>query len=561
MCNKIRTSIKAQVTTVFVIVLLLLVGQGVSFAMTINHLSNMYELTTHARAHSSDTMSISRAHYQWKDDLNSSVLTGAEFQGSLDPTACSFGKWLIANDPSTIDDEAVQAELNNIIDPHTQIHLAAKELLATNKLNHDAAVRTLDQEIGPRVDQIISSLNAISDRYNVIAGDYSTLLQQAILRTQLIMGTTLLAVLLIFIAVAVMIMKLIVKPVVEITSVSDRISRGDLSARAEVKCRAEICVLAHSLNTAAANLQGYIAEIGSTMEQLADNNFSVEIEQDYVGDFAAIKSSINRFLAEINDTMHTISSSSGQVHSAAANISSASTEIAHGASKQSGELGRLTDLLKGVARGTELSAENASRANALSHLSGEKLQQSNEKMQDMLAAIEEITVSAKKIEKIIKAIDDIAFQTNILALNAAVEAARAGAAGKGFAVVADEVRNLANKSAVAANTTTELIRGSISSVGKGSRIAEETAEALSSVIETSTESMGLVSQISDTIEQQAADFHSITTSAEDISVVVEHNSAASEECAAAGEELEAQSELLKALVEKFTLRETFDSVY
>ncbi|MEG0854190.1 MAG: methyl-accepting chemotaxis protein, partial [Angelakisella sp.] len=108
---------------------------------------------------------------------------------------------------------------------------------------------------------------------------------------------------------------------------------------------------------------------------------------------------------------------------------------------------------------------------------------------------------------------------------------------------------------------TELIRGSISSVGKGSRIAEETAEALSSVIETSTESMGLVSQISDTIEQQAADFHSITTSAEDISVVVEHNSAASEECAAAGEELEAQSELLKALVEKFTLRETFDSVY
>jgi methyl-accepting chemotaxis protein len=171
-------------------------------------------------------------------------------------------------------------------------------------------------------------------------------------------------------------------------------------------------------------------------------------------------------------------------------------------------------------------------------------------------AMNEISSTSKNIGKVIKTIDDIAFQTNILALNAAVEAARAGAAGKGFAVVADEVRNLSQKSAEAAKNTTALIESSIEAVEKGAQIMNRTSTGFSEVALKTADVVTLVDAISVQAQEQTSAISQISTGIEQVSSVVQMNSATSEESAAASEELSSQSVVLKSLVEKFTLSDS-----
>ena len=201
-----------------------------------------------------------------------------------------------------------------------------------------------------------------------------------------------------------------------------------------------------------------------------------------------------------------------------------------------------------------MTADNAKEAKGQVEDAGRELSRSNQSMEEMMQAMSEISSKSSEIGKIIKTIEDIAFQTNILALNAAVEAARAGEAGKGFAVVADEVRNLASKSAEAAKNTTLLIEGSIAAVEDGTRIAEQTAGALSATVESTKKAVETVEKISDAAEHQAESVAEVTQGVDQISSVVQTNSATAEESAAASEELSGQSQILKGLVNRFQLR-------
>ena len=257
----------------------------------------------------------------------------------------------------------------------------------------------------------------------------------------------------------------------------------------------------------------------------------------------------------MSETLSIINTSSEQVSSGADQVSSGAQALAQGATEQASSTQELSATISEVSESVRQNAENVDLVTNYVRAAVAGVEHSNEQMQQMLAAMNNMNISSNEIVKIIKVIDDIAFQTNILALNAAVEAARAGAAGKGFAVVADEVRNLANKSANAAKQTTVLIESSINDVQDGSKIADQTAKLLAEVQEKVQLVGGTIQKIDQASTEQAAAITQITQGVEQVSAVVQTNSATAEQSAASSEELSAQADMLRKLIAKFTLKE------
>ena len=347
----------------------------------------------------------------------------------------------------------------------------------------------------------------------------------------------------------------IANPVRDMSERIQLLSVGDLTSDISVIDRKdEIGTLNQSLINTVNFLREYITEISAVLGKISNGELNVEIEKEYIGDFVSIKDSMEKIAASLTDTMIEIKNSSDQVAIGSDQVSSGAQALSQGATEQASSIEQLSASIIEISDQVRSNAVNANNATSLVESVGKEIDRSNIHMQEMIRAISEISDKSAQIGRIIKTIDDIAFQTNILALNAAVEAARAGAAGKGFAVVADEVRNLAGKSAQAASETTELIESSISAVLNGTRIADETAESLSSVVTGASKITSLMQDISKASNEQANSIGQVTQGIEQISGVVQTNSATAEESAAASEELSAQAQLLNSLVSKFKMR-------
>jgi methyl-accepting chemotaxis protein len=299
-----------------------------------------------------------------------------------------------------------------------------------------------------------------------------------------------------------------------------------------------------------------INQIVEMAGKAAEGDLDVELTVSSKDEIGKLAAAFNHMTYNINEVLENISASADQVTSGSTQVAETGMVLSQGATEQASTIEELTASLEEISSQTNQNAENAESANKLATDARKDAVIGNDQMKEMLNAMHEINESSNNISKIIKVIDEIAFQTNILALNAAVEAARAGQHGKGFAVVAEEVRNLAARSANAAKETTDMIEGSIRKVEDGTRIANETAGALNQIVDVVTEVTEIVSQIARASHEQAIGISQITEGVTQVSQVTQTNSATSEESAAASEELSSQAELLKEQVSRFNLKRT-----
>ncbi len=351
------------------------------------------------------------------------------------------------------------------------------------------------------------------------------------------------------VSISIMLIKSIKRPLQEVNKAAEALVKGKIDIKVEKNSDDELGVLLDDFQ----KIVNSLCYDASMIKEVAEGNLTIDVQPKSEDDL--MSRALRKLIKNNQHAIGNIKDAAYQVTTSSSQVASASEALAQGSTEQASAIEQITASIDDIAERTKQNAAQANTAAQLIAQAIEDVKKGNTEMQDMVVAMQEINKASESISKIIKVIDDIAFQTNILALNAAVEAARAGEAGKGFAVVAEEVRNLAAKSASAAAETAEMIEDSIQKAEVGSKIANETAQALDEITNVVRQSETLITEIADASNYQATAIAQIDQAIEQVSQVVQTNSATSEECAAASEELANQAKRVRELVSIYRLND------
>lgn len=352
------------------------------------------------------------------------------------------------------------------------------------------------------------------------------------------------------------IMRKALLPIGRVIDIANEMDNGNLNMSFDdnIHSEDEIGKLMQIFQNTSKNLHAYISDISYILDNIANGNLEVEVDREYVGDFHAIKDSLNNIIASLNHSLTEMQNSSKRVAVNSSQVSQASQSLAQGATEQASSIEELSATIEDMSEKIKHNADNASVVSKKASEMGLEMNESSNQMDQLMAAMKDIDSKSNEISNIVKTIEDIAFQTNILALNAAVEAARAGVAGKGFAVVADEVRNLASKSGLAAQNISELIESSVDVIKRGTSMANKTSNSLAKVVNDSQEIVVGIDTISDSLQKESDSISQISVGVDQIAAVVQTNSANAEESAAASQELFAQSQTLDDIISQFKIK-------
>ena len=427
---------------------------------------------------------------------------------------------------------------------------------------YESTQKDIDMAKAGQVDQAVNDLivngkviaddveNGLVELINTIEAD--TKAKEATIQQQLV-GLTIVQVVVMVLAVLITIMyclfliKAITRPMSKLSVAAKKMTLGDIDVDCEKIYNDDLGELLDEF----AQMADAIREQTRITEAISKGDLSREANPR--SDRDVLGKAIVRLLSENNMTLSNVKEASAQITVGSEQVANASQALAQGSTEQASAIQQVTASMDEVTQRTKANATEAGEANVLVQNIKEMATSGNEQMKSMIGAMDDINASSETISKIIKTIDDIAFQTNILALNAAVEAARAGVHGKGFAVVAEEVRSLAAKSASAAAETAELIEDSIDKVNMGSKIVDNTAKSLDEIVTSIDEIVGLISNITTSSNDQATAISQIDQAISQVSTVVQTNAATSQQCAAASEELSNQAVTLKNLMARYQL--------
>lgn len=489
------------------------------------------------------------AHYAWSDSLGMSIHYGDEFTGSLDDTTCVLGKWIYSD--SSKGDSQIAAIMEKIKPLHKEIHKSASSVLALAKTDIKQADQVYKNEVKKNIVVLIEQLTQAAEAGKADVAEHILGMHKNIVTANILAVVFLCITLISCFSLIQYILAQIIKPLFVITDFSGKLENGDLTQKIDIPQRNEMGVLASTLNTSVQEISDYVQDIAMAMGQLSQGKLQIKPSKPFIGDFKPIETSISSFAIGLIQTMEQIHEVANQVSSGSEQMSVGAVALAQGTSEQAATVEELTATMHEISKKITETAKNSAQAGDIVHKTGAQVILCNEQMQEMAVTMANVSGKSSEIRKIIKSIEDIAFQTNILALNAAVEAARAGTAGKGFAVVASEVRSLASKSAIAASDTARLIEDSLSSIDIGTQLANAAAETLAKVVIGAQSVETGVNDITVATAEEAAAIRQVEVGVSQISEVVQSNAATAQESAAASEELSGQANVLRQQISRF----------